>query len=84
MTLVEPKTIARSEGKAKRVIDKKAYIDLKSSSVNSKIIKGGTYAYKQLSVFIENRKVGLRKLQLLMDNINIASFRLANHRATVY
>ena len=68
--LVTPKTIARSEGKAVRVIDKK-----KTSRLGGK-----TMAIKQLSVFVENKEGKLREITdiLAKAGIDIRALSIAD------
>lgn len=66
VTLVAPKSITRSEGKAVRVIDKRK-------------IQEEIMSIKQLSVFVENRPGAMNELtQVLADNnINMRALSLA-------
>ena len=71
--LVEPKTIQRSEGKAKRVIDNR---ELEKEEYRM----GMSNTIQQLSVFLENREGRLDEvLKVLADNdVNIVALSLAD------
>ena len=71
--LVEPKTIERSEGKAKRVIDNR---DLEKVGNNM----GVSNTVQQLSVFLENREGRLEEVLdvLAKSNVNIVALSLAD------
>ncbi len=72
--LVEPKTIQRSEGKAKRVIDNRKL-------VRSTVLTGG-YAMKveQISIFIENKSGRLAEVTRVLGEagVNIRALSLAD------
>ncbi len=75
ISLVEPQTIARSEGKAVRVVDKRKY----PHKINGYDTRRATMNVTQLSVFMENKPGHLQSVLKILagQEINIITLTIA-------